>query len=233
MPAAEPPPDCSLCSRLAAFRYANTAAFPHHHNRPVASLGSAAARLLIVGLAPGLHGGNRTGRPFTGDAAGAFLFAALQRCGLAQTAGEYPEPSACRITNAVRCAPPQNRPASTELRACRPFLDAEITGMANLRAILALGRTAHDAVLAALGIRRAAHPFRHGAAHRLDQCRTLFDSYHCSRYNVNTRRLTPPMFEAVLARVRREIETPPTSPRTTRKPALGAAAGGENHDRQS
>lgn len=206
-----PPADCGLCPRLVAYRRANAARRPDWRNAPVGSFGGLDSRLLVVGLAPGLSGANRTGRPFTGDAAGDVLYPALQRRGFA--AGRYGAEADdglrlvdCRITNAARCAPPQNRPTGAELRACRGFLAAEIAAMPRLRAILALGRIAHDSVLAALGARRAALPFAHGAIHELDARRTLFDSYHCSRYNMNTRRLTAAMFDDVVGRAYEAVQ---------------------------
>ena len=171
------------------------------------SFGDQTARLLIVGLAPGLHGANRTGRPFTGDYAGDLLYATLLKFGFAR--GRYQadprdglELVDCRIANSVRCVPPQNKPIGAEVRACRRFLQAEIAGPPRPQIVLALGRIAHDAALAALQLRRAATPFAHGATHRITQDLTLADSYHCSRYNTNTRRLTPAMFEAVFAQLR-------------------------------
>ena len=203
---APPPANCGLCARLAAFRDDNRRRFADFHNAPVESFGPLTATLLVVGLAPGLRGANRTGRPFTGDAAGDLLYPSLLAHGLA--AGDYrarPDDGVamrdCRITNAVRCVPPDNKPIGAEVRACGAFLAAEIAAMTKLRAILALGHVAHDAVLSALGLRRAAYPFGHGAEHRLGGDRALFDSYHCSRYNTNTGRLTPAMFDAVFARV--------------------------------
>ncbi len=205
-PAETPPADCSLCPRLVAYREANRAAHPDWHNAPVAAFGPLEAGVLIVGLAPGVSGANRTGRPFTGDWAGDLLYPTLVGAGLAS--GRYdrrPDDSlrlsGCRITNAVRCVPPQNKPVGAECRACRPFLAAEIAAMPALRAIVALGRLAHDNILSALQLRRADFVFAHGAEHDLGDGRTLFDSYHCSRYNTNTGRLTPAMFQAVFARV--------------------------------
>jgi uracil-DNA glycosylase family 4 len=192
---------------LAGFRQANRQAIPHGHNAPVPSFGSLQAELLIVGLAPGLHGANTTGRPFTGDWAGDLLYATLLKFGLAE--GHYGESAddgltLCnvRITNAVRCVPPENKPTPVEQAACRPFLLAEIGAMPRLRAILALGAVAHTAVLAAKGVRKAAFPFGHGAQHRLPDGLLLADSYHCSRYNTNTGRLTQAMFEEVFAALR-------------------------------
>jgi uracil-DNA glycosylase family 4 len=198
--------DCGLCPRLTALRAQCRAAHPDWHAAPVPSLGSEDAAILIVGLAPGLRGANRTGRPFTGDFAGVLLFETLLRFGLAE--GQYGATAVdglrlvgCRITNAVRCVPPDNRPTRDEIDTCRRFLAAEIAAMAQLREILALGSIAHGAVLACYPLRRAAFPFRHGSRHRLPDGRILADSYHCSRQNTNTGRLTPAMFEAVLANV--------------------------------
>ena len=184
------------------FRNANRAAHGDWHNAPVASFGNHDALLLIVGLAPGLRGANRTGRPFTGDFAGDLLYSTLCAFGFAEGA-YYTRPddglrlSRCRITNAVRCVPPKNRPTGAEVVACRPFLRDEIDSLANLRVVLALGTLAHGAVLAAIGEKKSAWPFRHGAVHRLHRHWVLADSYHCSRYNTNTGRLTEAMFHAV------------------------------------
>jgi uracil-DNA glycosylase family 4 len=209
---AEPPRDCALCSRLAAFRADNRRQFPDWHNAPVPAFGGLDARLLIVGLAPGLRGANRTARPFTGDYAGDLLYATLAKFGLAHgTYGERADDGLTlvetRITNAVRCVPPENKPVGAEERACRPFLVAEIAAMPNLAVVLALGAIAHSAVLTALGQRRAAYPFRHGVLHELAAGRPLLlaDSYHCSRYNTNTGRLTATMFEDVFARVKERL----------------------------
>ena len=201
-----PAPDCRLCPRLAAFRGANRRDYPTFFNDPVPSFGAETARVLVVGLAPGLKGANRTGRPFTGDYAGDLLYPTLIRAGLAH--GEYrarPDDGLtltdCRITNAVRCVPPENKPTGGEAATCRRFLAAEIASMPRLQAIVALGQVAHRSVLAALGIRQAGNPFGHGACHEVGPLR-LYDSYHCSRYNTNTGRLTPAMFEAVFDAVR-------------------------------
>ena len=211
---AAPPADCGLCPRLVAYRRANAERRPGWHNAPVPSFGDLDSRLLVVGLAPGLGGANRTGRPFTGDAAGDVLYPALQRRGF--SAGGYGAEADdglrlvdCRIANAARCAPPQNRPTGAELRVCRGFLAAEIAVMPRLRAILALGRIAHDSVLSALGVRRAEHPFSHDAVHDLGAGRLLFDSYHCSRYNMNTRRLTVAMFDKVIDRAAEAVADAP------------------------
>ena len=208
----QPAPDCRLCPRLAEFRHAQRAAHPDWFNGPVPSFGDPGAELLVVGLAPGLKGANRTGRPFTGDYAGDLLYATLHKFGFA--AGIYaarPDDglalSRLRITNAVRCVPPQNKPEPGEIAACRPFLAAEIAALPKLRAVLALGAIAHNGVLAALGLRRAAYPFAHGAVHRLPNGLILADSYHCSRLNTNTGKLTPPMFEAVFTELSRHLGT--------------------------
>jgi uracil-DNA glycosylase family 4 len=177
----------------------------------VPSFGPVEAKLLVVGLAPGLAGANRTGRPFTGDFAGDLLNATLLTHGLAAGAYERrPDDGlrliGCRITNAVRCVPPENKPTGPEIRTCSPFLRQELAGLPDLRAVLALGRIAHDAVLASLGLRRAVYPFRHGAAHDLPApLPRLYDSYHCSRYNTNTGRLTPAMFDAVVAGIAADL----------------------------
>lgn len=198
-----PSRDCPLCPRLEALRQTCRSEHPDWHAAPVPSFGDVDARVLIVGLAPGLRGANRTGRPFTGDFAGVLLYETLLRCGLAR--GRYDadpadglELVACRITNAVRCVPPGNRPDSGEIERCRAFLKAEIAAMPRLRAVLALGSIAHNAVLACLPVRRAAYPFGHGVRHDLPGGMVLIDSYHCSRLNTNTGRLTPTMFEAVI-----------------------------------
>ncbi len=208
-PAGAPPPaipgrDCLLCPRLVAFRAAQRVAHSDWFNAPVPSFGDIGAGLLIVGLAPGLRGANRTGRPFTGDFAGDLLYRSLLKFGFA--IGRYearPDDGLtlrhARVTNAVRCVPPQNRPEPSEIEACRRFLAAELAAMPHLRAILALGAIAHNAVLAAKGLRRIRHPFAHGALHELPDGTLLADSYHCSRLNTNTGRLTPAMFAAVIA----------------------------------
>lgn len=206
---AEPTADCNLCPRLASFRETQRALHPDWHNAPVPSFGAANARLLIVGLAPGLRGANRTGRPFTGDFAGELLYATLKKFSFAR--GEYgaaPDDGLelvdCRITNAVRCVPPENKPEPGEVAACRPFLARELASD-GLEAVLALGQIAHGAVLGAFGKRRAAFPFAHGALHELGPL-LLADSYHCSRYNTNTGKLTPAMFEAVFTALRARLD---------------------------
>lgn len=206
----EPSHDCPACPRLVAFRTSNRSAQPSWHNAPVASFGSAGARLLIVGLAPGLKGANRTGRPFTGDYAGDLLYSTLLTFGFAK--GSYLADPAdglaladCRITNAVRCVPPQNKPTPAEINTCRPFLTATIAEMPRLTAILALGRTAHESTLVALGHKRTGAPFSHGARSGLTPAVTLFSSYHCSRYNTQTGRLTTQMFHAVVSDIRAHL----------------------------
>ena len=208
---AAPAPGCSLCPRLAAFRADNRSAYPDFFNAPVPSFGPLDARLLVVGLAPGLRGANRTGRPFTGDYAGILLYDTLQDFRL--TAGRYGKHAGdglrlvdCRVTNAVRCVPPDNKPSGREAATCRRFLAAEIAAMPRLAVIVALGAVAHGAVIAALALRQRDHPFAHGAVHALPDKRILADSYHCSRYNTNTGRLTPAMFAAVFATVRRRLD---------------------------
>jgi uracil-DNA glycosylase family 4 len=207
---AEAPRDCPLCPRLVSFRAANRAAQPGWHNGAVGSFGSDSARLLIVGLAPGLKGANRTGRPFTGDFAGDLLYATLLEFGFAR--GSYaarPDDGLslvdCMITNAVRCVPPENKPTPAEIGTCRPFLASRIAAMPRLAAVLALGRIAHDSTLSALAVRRSAFPFAHGARHDPRPGLALFDSFHCSRYNTNTGRLTPAMFRAVLQAIREHL----------------------------
>jgi uracil-DNA glycosylase family 4 len=211
-PSATPPTDCGRCPRLAEFRRKNRRAFPEWHNAPVASFGGLDAELLIVGLAPGLRGANRTGRPFTGDFAGELLYRTLAKFGFAR--GIYGADAAdgfllvgARVTNAVRCVPPENKPTGSEIASCRPFLVAEIAAMPRLKALLALGAIAHGSVLAAEGVRKSAHRFAHGARHRLPSGRWLLDSYHCSRYNTNTGKLTEAMFANVVADARKILET--------------------------
>jgi len=208
--AAEPPTDCELCPRLAAYRAQNRERFPHFYNGAVASFGPSEAELLIVGLAPGLKGANRTSRPFTGDYAGDLLYPTLIKLGLARgvygaEAADGLALKATMITNAVRCVPPENKPTGEELKTCRAFLKGRIEALPRLRAIFLLGRVAHDSVLSALGQVRSRFPFAHGAAHSVAGL-TLVDSYHCSRYNVNTRRLTPEMFETALRRAIAALE---------------------------
>jgi uracil-DNA glycosylase family 4 len=205
----EPNRDCPLCPRLSGFRDSARTREPEWFNSPVPSFGDPGGRLLIVGLAPGLQGANRTGRPFTGDFAGELLYATLIEYGFAK--GIYraqPDDGLtlvdCLISNAVRCVPPQNKPLPAEINTCRPFLAATIETMPSLRAIVALGRVAHESTLKALGLRSAAAPFGHGAIHSAGALK-LHDSYHCSRYNTNTGVLTPDMFRGVFATVRKDL----------------------------
>ena len=204
---AEPPApagDCALCPRLAAYRQANRTANPGWFNAPVPSFGALDAPLLVVGLAPGVRGANRTGRPFTGDFAGVLLYQTLTRFGLAQGAygadkADGMTLSGCRVTNAVRCVPPGNLPVSAEINACNHFLTAEMAAMPGLRGVLALGGVAHKAVLRARGLRASHAAFVHGQVHTLPDGLYLADSYHVSRLNTNTGRLTAAMFEAAVA----------------------------------
>jgi uracil-DNA glycosylase family 4 len=197
---------------LAAFRESNRAAFPSFHNAPVPSFGPVESRLLVVGLAPGLKGANQTGRPFTGDYAGDLLYPTLLKYGFASgTYGARADDGLslldCRITNAVRCVPPANKPVGIEITHCRTFLSDEIKAMERLTTIVALGLVAHKAVLAALGLRQSHCKFMHGAQHTLPDGTILADSYHCSRYNTNTGRLTEAMFHDVFAGVRARLES--------------------------
>ncbi len=200
-------PDCRRCPRLARFLGEVRARHPDYHCRPVAPFGSARHRLLIVGLAPGQHGANRTGRPFTGDHAGILLFQTLHAHGFASraaaiAAGDGLRLRDCRITNAVKCLPPGNKPLPAEIRRCNAYLAAELAALPDGAVVVALGTIAHAAVLRALGLRPAAAGFAHGAEHALPRGCTLLDSFHCSRYNTQTRRLTPAMFDRVFARAR-------------------------------
>ena len=209
-PSGKPGRDCPRCPRLVAFRRTWRENEPAWFNAPVASFGPIEARLLIVGLAPGLRGANRTGRPFTGDYAGDLLYQTLTDFGFA--AGNYqarPDDGLtlidCRITNAVRCVPPENKPTPQEINTCRDFLSQTIAEMPQLRAMVALGRIAHETVVKARSARRADHPFAHGSVRAMGEI-TLFDSYHCSRYNTNTGVLTPQMFRDVFAKVRAHLD---------------------------
>ncbi len=205
---AEPQHNCLLCPRLTSFREENRAAYPDWFNAPVPSFGSSDARLLIVGLAPGLKGANRTGRPFTGDYAGLLLYKMLLKYSFAT--GTYEERADdglmlqdCMITNAVRCVPPANKPESREINICRQFLSGRISALPRLAAIVVLGRIAHDSTIKAFGLKLKDFPFGHGAVHTINDGKfKLYDSYHCSRYNTNTGTLTEEMFEGVFAGVR-------------------------------
>ena len=213
LPGATPPQDCPLCPRLAAFRHEWRAKEPDWYNAPVDTFlpraGAQTVELLVVGLAPGVRGANRTGRPFTGDYAGDLLYATLKTFGFAR--GEFearPDDSlelvGAAITNAVRCVPPENKPTGPEINTCRPFLTPTIEGLPRLRALVTLGRIAHDSTLRALGVRLKDAPFSHGGQHDLGGLH-LVSSYHCSRYNTNTGVLTTPMFEDVFRAVREHL----------------------------
>lgn len=210
----EPSRECRLCPRLAAFLDTSRIKEPAWHNAPVRSFGDDSSRLIIVGLAPGLKGANRTGRPFTGDYAGDLLYGTLLKFGFASgtfeaRAGDSLELHDCMITNAVRCVPPENKPAPAEIATCRQFLTARLDALPNLTAIVALGRVAHESSLVALGAKKSSFPFKHGMRHNVasknGKTLSLFDSYHCSRYNTNTGVLTTAMFEAVFADVRKYL----------------------------
>jgi uracil-DNA glycosylase len=209
-PSGMPGRDCPLCPRLVAFRNDWRTREPQWFNAPVDSFGPLDARLLIVGLAPGLRGANRTGRPFTGDYAGDLLYATLKEFGFARgdyraSADDGLELVDCRITNAVRCVPPENKPTPQEITTCRGFLAATVKEMPRLVAVLALGRIAHETFVVSSGARRSQFAFGHGRAHVLGAF-TLFDSYHCSRYNTNTGVLTPQMFRDVIAQARKALD---------------------------
>ena len=196
--------DCRRCSRLAGFLDDVRATHPTYHARPVPPFGDASPRLLIVGLAPGMHGANRSGRPFTGDYAGILLYETLHKFGFANqpvsvSADDPLRLTGCRITNAVKCLPPENKPTGDEVKCCNGYLANEISALPRDAALLALGGIAHKAVLMATGGKTADYRFAHRAKHRLPGGFTLFDSYHCSRYNTQTKRLTAPMFEQVFA----------------------------------
>jgi uracil-DNA glycosylase family 4 len=198
-------PDCRRCPRLAAFLDEGRARHPEYRCAPVAPFGDAHTQLLIVGLAPGFHGANATGRPFTGDHAGVLLYETLYAFGWASapvsvSCEDGLALRGCRITNAVKCVPPANKPTPGEIATCNEFLRAELDALDPGTVVLALGAIAHAAVLRARGLRAAAYRFGHAAEHRLPDGRRVIDSYHCSRYNTQTRRLTPEMFRAVVGR---------------------------------
>ena len=206
---ANTPKDCRLCPRLSIYRDENAKENPDWFNGAVPCFGADDAKLLIVGLAPGVTGANRTGRPFTGDWAGDLLYETLAKYGFSNDrydkhADDGLTLKACMITNAVRCAPPQNKPNGAEITMCRQFLKARLAAQQSLQAVVCLGRIAHESVLRALDVRPKDAPFVHGARHRLGDI-NLYDSYHCSRYNTNTGRLTAEMFEAVFAAIRRDL----------------------------
>jgi uracil-DNA glycosylase family 4 len=198
-------PDCVLCPRLSSFLAATARKFPDYHCKPVAPFGEIAPKLLIVGLAPGMHGANRTGRPFTGDFAGILLYESLHALGLASAPVSVDRSDGLqlhgvRITNAVKCLPPENKPLPAEIKTCNQYLAAELAKLTSVTTVLALGTVAHEAVLMAAGVKRSAAKFGHAQEHALPGDRHLIDSYHCSRYNTQTRRLTTQMFRSVLER---------------------------------
>ena len=213
-PPAEPPRDCRRCPRLADFLAHHRGLEPSWHNAPVPSFGTERARFLVVGLAPGLRGANRTGRPFTGDYAGDLLYGTLLEFGMATGRFEARPDDGLQlvgtmITNAVRCVPPGNKPTPAEIKTCRCYLAARIASLPDLEVVLALGRIAHESVLSALGQRQRDHAFAHGARHSIaiadDRRLVLHDSYHCSRYNTNTGRLTPTMFRDVFKAIATDL----------------------------
>jgi uracil-DNA glycosylase len=206
--------DCRRCERLAAFLEQVRDEHPDYHALPVSSFGAAGSAFLIVGLAPGMHGANRTGRPFSGDYAGNLLYGTLHKYGFASSAEPLDAAgnanpalflTGCRITNAVRCLPPQNKPEPVEIRTCNDYLAQELAALPQGAAVMALGTIAHQAVLMALGLKKSAYAFAHGARHELPGGLTLFDSYHCSRYNTQTKRLTTAMFEAVVGEIAKYV----------------------------
>lgn len=206
----EAPIDCDICPRLKQFRDDTNADHPDWFNGAVPSFGPETAKLLIVGLAPGLQGANKTGRPFTGDYAGDLLYATLLKFEFARgTYAARPDDGLtlvdCMISNAVRCVPPQNKPTSAEINSCRPFLIDRIKSLPNLKTILALGRIAHESVITAFGEKKSAYKFAHEAKHELPGHISLYDSYHCSRYNTNTGRLTEKMFENVFEKIKQDM----------------------------
>jgi uracil-DNA glycosylase len=221
-PFTPPPYACDLCPRLCAFHEVNRKQHPNFYNGPVPPFGGLDARLLVVGLAPGLQGANATGRPFTGDYAGDILYSSLLKHGFAKGSYSSPRGTAiafpyqdnltlenCRITNAVRCVPPENKPETSEIKHCNDFLKAEIAAMPNLKIIISLGTVSHNAVLKARGLKAAHGKFVHGQWHELGNGLLLLDSYHCSRYNINTGRLTQEMFDAVIKKAGTFIESLP------------------------
>lgn len=213
---APPSPNCSKCPRLSRFRNRYRDSHPHWHNAPVDAVGPLSARLLIIGLAPGLKGANATGRPFTGDSAGGYLYKMLNRFGLATgtyggNANDGVVLNDVRITNAVRCVPPQNKPTAIEATSCRPFLRREIAAMNNLQTILALGKLAHDAALRCFDCRLANYPFAHQSNYLIAVRYRLISSYHCSRYNTQTGRLTDEMFASVFTDITRRMVIPQES----------------------
>ena len=208
----EPPRDCDRCPRLRNFLLELRETYPDYYNAPVPSFGDPNPELLIIGLAPGMHGANQTGRPFTGDWAGDLLYSAIDKHGFSSgnygaTADDGLELKGAMITNAVRCLPPQNKPVGAECNNCRPFLTDQINGLPSLSALLCLGKISHDNTLRALGLRLKDYPFGHGVKYEVASGLTLFSSYHCSRYNTNTKRLTEEMFFQVFADIRAHLGT--------------------------
>lgn len=206
----EPPRDCALCPRLHDFLVELREKHPDWHNAPVPAFGDPKAKLLVIGLAPGMQGANATGRPFTGDWAGDLLYAGLAEYGFSEgTYDARPDDglklTGAMITNAVRCLPPQNKPVASEINTCRDFLREQLDGMSTLKALLCLGKISHDSTVRALGLRLAEYPFGHHVVYDLPDGRRLYSSYHCSRYNTNTGRLTTEMFYAVLADIRKYL----------------------------
>ncbi len=207
---------CRQCPRLAAFLDQINCEFPDYHNKPVPAFGAADASLLIVGLAPGKHGANASGRPFTGDAAGQLLFDTMHRHGFAdraesRAADDGLQLTNCRITNAVKCLPPDNKPNTDEINRCNHYLATELAQLPDQGVILALGQIAHIAILKALGLKRAAYRFAHGAEFVMPNGMTLIDSYHCSRYNTQTGRLTPDMFQQIFQRIEQLLTDEPSN----------------------
>ena len=207
----QPNKTCSQCPRLYSFRLKNAQNYIDWHNAPVASFGDSDGQLLIVGLAPGLRGANKTGRPFTGDWAGDLLYATLTKFGF--THGKYGATAEdglqllnCRITNAVRCVPPENKPTGEEIKTCNTFLIRELKGMRNLKVILTLGGIAHAAILSALAKKKSDYKFSHNGEFELNKHLQLVSSYHCSRYNTNTGRLTQEMFETIFENIKRKLQ---------------------------
>lgn len=202
----DPPPGCRRCDRLRSFLKENRTAYPNYHNAPVPAIGPEDATLLIVGLAPGLHGANKTGLPFTGDQSGDLLFAMLAQFGFLVKPHDIEGHNApllknCQITNAVRCVPPENRPVAAEVNQCRPFLEKQIKQLTHLKVTLTLGKIAHDSTIRALGLNLRDYPFAHDACYKTQSNLYIISSYHCSRYNINTGKLTVEMFENIFKRV--------------------------------
>ena len=202
----EPKKNCNICLRLSEFREENIIKYPDYHNKPVVSFGSLSSQLLIVGLAPGIHGANKTGRPFTGDYAGILLYNTLIKFKFAigsYSAEEFDtlKLNNCRITNAVKCVPPKNKPASEEINNCRTFLNKEIINMQNLKVIVSLGVIAHNSIINCFGLKLKDYKFSHGKSHKINNTLRLHNSYHCSRYNTNTNRLSKSMFEDVFKKI--------------------------------